>query len=440
MALTEWQALLNQAAAAANDNEPMKAIELYTELLSLTDRRSTDDRVREARLTALRERGRLFNLMGEPQAALAGYEQYYVEADGNEHAVHALVAIGNQCTYMNQTDRAIEAHRDALRLAESLNYTTGRAMALGGIGLVFTFLDRSEESVTHLRKSLYLFEQVGDKVEQAQGWNRVGVSHVRLGQLDKAIEAFQNSFRLAREVGQSEPIAMETAIISVNNLGECYQNLFDMEQAMVNHEQGLVMAEHTELPFLEADLCRNLGVDLCQLNRVEEGIAYLNRSLDLSQKTNQPDVEVQTLYSLALAELQRGNLEGARNQAEKLRDLADERRNQGSLAEALHVLGLYHEERGEIESAQGLWQQALFLAHETGRRMLLWRIHSVLARIAPSDDLANVHNRIASEIIQQIAHPIDDEALREKFLKAEPVKNVFNRLSQRPGRFGRLPG
>jgi tetratricopeptide (TPR) repeat protein len=421
--------LLAQARASESEKEYMVAIELYTELLLQTSSKSADQPTREARLTALGERGRLFTLLGEPQAALAGYEQYFGEAGSSKHAVDALVAIGNQCAYMNMTDRAIEAQRDALRLAESLSYTSGRAMAYGGIGLVYSMLERSEEALTYLHRSLSLFERLGDQVEQARGWNRIGVVHVHLGQIDKAIKAFRNSSSLAYEAGESTPVAMETAIISLNNLGECYQNLFAMEQALTSHQNGLVMTRKIGLPYLAADLARNIGLDLSHLGRIDEGLRYLQRALALSTATNQPDVEVQVLYSLSLVQFQRRELAAAEENANKLKSLAEDNNNQGALAEALYVLGLCRQHLGDIDSAQGFWQQALFLAHETGRRMLLWRLHAVLAQITSNPELASVHNRIAAEIIQQIARPIKDEALRNTFLSAEPVQDVLTSLT-----------
>ncbi|HSG17255.1 MAG TPA: tetratricopeptide repeat protein [Anaerolineae bacterium] len=427
--------LRRDAAAAVADNEHTRAIGLYTRLLTITSPRASDLVTADIRLEALRERGRLFNLLGEPQAALAAYEQYYVEAGDSRHAVDALVAIGNQCTYMNLTDRALEAQRDALRLAESLGYTSGRAMALGGIGLVYNYLDRSEEALTYLHKALTLFDQLGDRAEQARGWNRIGVAHVRLGQLDKAILAFRSSSELAHDVGDSGPVVQEMAVISLNNLGECYQNLFDMEQALATHRKGLSMAQTTDLPYLEADLARNLGVDLRFLGLIEEGIEYLHRSLELSLETNQPDVEVQAMYSLAMAELQRGNWIEARAMAERLQAKAEPNNNKGSLAEALHALGHAQRQMGDLSAAQGCWQQALFLAHETGRRMLLWRLHAALAEVAGGQELAGVHNQIAAEIIRQIANPIEDLELRQKFLEAKPVSAVLN---QSAGGWGRL--
>ncbi|MGH2537276.1 MAG: tetratricopeptide repeat protein [Candidatus Promineifilaceae bacterium] len=421
--------LLRQAAAAARRNEYMQAIQLYTDLLAETDPHSDEPAVQDARLLALRERGRLFHIQGENQAALAGYEQYLLEAGDGRQAIDALVLIGQQCSYMNRFERAIDAHRQALELAEKHGDTPGRAKALGGLGLVFSYLERPEEALSYLRRSLALFEQMGDKDELARCWNRIGVAQMSLGELDKAILAFRASSELAQLVGEGDPLARETLINALSNLGECYQYLFDMQQALDSHRRALQMAERTLLPYFQADLARNLGVDLEQLGQPEEGIAFLYRSLQLSVETGQPDVEVQALYSLALAEWRRGEADKARALADGLKAKAEESRNQGAQADALYVLGLCHQSREEAAAAERSWQQALFLAHETGRRMLLWQLHSALAAIAPNPELAGVHNRIAAEIIQQIAHPIEDQQLRGGFLQAPAVKAILDQVS-----------
>ena len=127
----------------------------------------------------------------------------------------------------------------------------------------------------------------------------------------------------------------------------------------------------------------------------------------------------------------------ARAMAERLRAKAEQNNNKGSLAEALQALGHVQRQTGDLEAAQGYWQQALFLAHETGRRMLLWRLHAALAEVARSKELASVHNQIAAEIIRQIANPIEDLELRQKFLDAEAVSDVLNQSTDGWGRLSR---
>ena len=73
-----------------------------------------------------------------------------------------------------------------------------------------------------------------------------------------------------------------------------------------------------------------------------------------------------------------------------------------------------------------MWQEALFLAHETEQRFLCWQLHVELAHIAPNPNLCTVHLNMAREIINQIATPIEDEELRRSFLQAPLVQAVFN--------------
>lgn len=420
--------LLDQAAEAAKRNEYWEAISLYTDVLTHTDPHSQEPETKQIRLTSLRQRGVLFGALGEQEAALASYEQYYLEAGTSQHAVDALINIGNQRTYMAHLDQAMETQREALQLAEALNYTAGRANSLGGIGLVNYHLGRFQDAVINFKKSLALLEQLDDQAEQARCWNRMGMSRARLGELDKAINDFKESSQLILKITDRDLNALQTGLNALNNLGECYQNLFAMAQAQTHHEEGLKLVEAMNLPALESDFCRNLGVDLYYLGRVEEGVKYLERSLKISRETQSPDIELQALYSLAIAEIGRGNLDKGQAYAEELKSLAENRQTRGQLADSLHALGLYYKEKGEIEQAQQLWQQGLFLAHETGRRMLLWQIHAGLANVAPNKALADVHNRIASEIVLQILDPIEDETLRETFMSAPPIRAILEKV------------
>ena len=97
-------------------------------------------------------------------------------------------------------------------------------------------------------------------------------------------------------------------------------------------------------------------------------------------------------------------------------------------ANGLYVSGLFKLMAGDRAAAEELWQQAIFLAHETENRMLLWHLHAGLAQIAAQPSLATVHYRIAAEVIQQVAEPFTDETLKAQFLGAEPVTAVLNQL------------
>jgi tetratricopeptide (TPR) repeat protein len=232
--------------------------------------------------------------------------------------------------------------------------------------------------------------------------------------------AFKISIQLSRELGRQVSL-----VSALNNLGECHQLLFDLEQALIYHQEGLALAEEAHFRLIEADLCRNLGLDLSYLGRGEEGLVYLQRALAIAEEVKTLDIQLYSLYALALAEVKRNSLEIAYNYIQELQALAAESQTRGHEANALHALGLYHQRQGNVDAAEEVWQQALFVAHETGKRVLLWQLHAALADIAATPNLANAHRRIAAEVIQQIAEPLEDEALRQTFLTAPPVAAIL---------------
>jgi tetratricopeptide (TPR) repeat protein len=420
---------LQQAAEAADKQDYLQAVQIYTDLLAANPPHTEDADQHQARLIALRERGRLLNIMGERQAALSGFEQYYMEAGASDKAVDALVLIGNQHAYLGQHQQALNTHEEALHMAEALNDTYGRAQAIGGMGLVLSRMGRVEEALANLRKSLSLFEQIDDKIEQTRSWNRLAVAYIHLGQLDKSITALESCLRITREIGLQDPTALASAVNALNNLGECYQQLYDMEQALSYHLEALGTLAGRELVNMEADTRRNIGIELRHLDRAQEGIAYLYDALKLAEETTQPDIILQALYSLALAEMERGELERGLAHAQRLQTEAEAQGAEGYRAESLHAIGMYHKLKGETAVAEQMWQQALFVAHETSRRFLLWQLHAALAEIAASPALVQVHYRIASEVIQQITEPIADEAIKEKFLQAPIIASILSKAT-----------
>jgi tetratricopeptide (TPR) repeat protein len=414
-----FQELLNQAKIATQNNEPTLAVQIYQNLLSKSSD-SDDPAVIDVRLTAFAQYGQLLGELGDQDGALDLLNQYYLEAGTSKQAVDALALLGNQYSMMGRQLKALEVNDEALQLAVALNYTDGRARALMYRGWTQLSLGRTEEALANLTKAQALFRQINDKLGQMQSASRIGIIYMSDGALDKAIGAFEISLKLAREVGNRE------TAISLGNLGECYQLLFDMEQALIYHQEGLVIAERTQLQAVTIDLCRNLGVDLYYLGRVDAGLSYLRRACDMSETIERPDLRYQALYSLALAQVEIGEMDAAREHGEALKTLAEANKARGYVAYALHIIGLCHEKAGDFVSAEQAWQQANFLAHETNWRVLLWQLHAGLSRISSSPALSDIHNQIAAEVIEQIIYPIEDETLKQIFLSAPAVQAVLS--------------
>ncbi len=414
---TDPQILYDQARTAERiHRDYTKALHLYEIILARTPSNTSPDH--KIRLLAREKYGDLLSRLGQQQEALAEFEAYRQEAQTPTEKTTALSLIGSLLSSMGRLSEAFPVLQEALLIAQDLDRPT-QALDFMGMGNALYESDRLDEALKYFEKAIPGFVESGDREHQLRVYNWQGMAFTRLGYTDQAIKAFQEGLLIARKVGN------RAASILLNSLGEAYQNLFDMEQALVYHKEGMELAESTNLASNMADLTRNLGVDLMHLGQLEEGLAYLYRALSLSEESGRTTVKLQSLYSLSLVEGKLQNLEMAKTHAQVLLELAREKYARVHEAEALYAMGVCHKLSGEIAQADQLWQQASFLAHETEQRMLLWQIHAAMAEVATQPGLGDVHRRIAAEVIEQIAHLIGDKKLREKLLNAPQVKSLL---------------
>lgn len=428
MNINQLQHQLDTAETHRQANQFDQATHLYTQILAASETVTPSERgvnkMRQVRLAALAGYGRILHVSGKQPEALAMFQKRYHEAKSRIERIDALVAVGDQQIIMAHFEDAFANHSKALNLARKINYSAGRALALRGLGQTYAFIGRSNEAVHNLKKALSIFQQLDNNEETTRTLNLLGITHARQGEVDKAIDAFSNGLQAARQVS-------EMAVASfLSNLGEMYQDLYAFEEAIVYHREGLAIAEASQLRSMELDLCRNLGVDLCFLGQYDEGYEYLQRALRLSRTTGMLDLQLQTLYSLGMYEVEFGDEEVGERYGRQLLTLAEESKARGHLARAHYLLGRCAQKRGALEECQQQWQQALFLAHETEQQRLLWQIHAALAEISHSPDLAQTHNRIAAEVIEQIVYPIENATLRHTFLNAEPISAVLKQANQ----------
>lgn len=419
MTPVELQQIVAEAEKALDGNLPWVAVELYTNILAETDPRTDSTETKELRLTALWERGRILGQIGEGEAALSAFEQYLNEANEDRHRVRALEAIATALRQMGRYPEARQQYEASLKLAESIMYPYGRANALKGLGIYHHLLGHDDEAKIYFQQAYTLFKSSGHVSGQISTLVSMGLVQ-SYNEIDKAIATYNEALNLARNVGQ-----LNDVITILNNLGESYQDLFDMEQALAIHQEALVLAEQAQYRTIQADLYRNIGVELTFLGQPEAAMPNLEQALQISREVNDPDVEAQTLYSLALAESAQGNGVRAEQYARELQELANRNNSERYRARAMYALGLAKQKQGEPIAAAEQWQQALFLSHQTHQQMLLWQIHASLAEVSTITGLGAVHRRIAAEIIQQIAQPIKEEALQQKFLAAAPVATVL---------------
>ncbi|MCA9917502.1 MAG: hypothetical protein KC445_06085, partial [Anaerolineales bacterium] len=208
--------------------------------------------------------------------------------------------------------------------------------------------------------------------------------------------------------------------------------LYDVEKAYEHHQNALKLATEAGAKLLIPEIKRNLGVDLVESGRYEQGLVYLQSALKGTREHGNREHEALTLYQLARAYLQHDN-EGLAVQvvlalthvAEQLN--ADRYR---ALAAFVHGELLYHQGR-KTEALDEL-NLAMLAAQTAVDRGILWKLHAAMSHATENKQIAAVHLDIAAEFIRQTAEPLQDEHLRQTFLNAPPVLAVLHEANINP--------
>jgi tetratricopeptide (TPR) repeat protein len=136
-------------------------------------------------------------------------------------------------------------------------------------------------------------------------------------------------------------------------------------------------------------------------------------------------------YLAARILLRRNDLERAesviRENLDSVRRTQSKKR-EGSL---LRLLGEVNLRRMEFDHAFSNIHQSISLLKEVGNPRQIWEAHSALGRAFDQtgrSSEARDHWRAAAEIIQKTANGLSERDIREGFLKAAPVREVFSKV------------
>ena len=245
-------------------------------------------------LLALYYSGEALRRLTNFQSAIDWFEQCCEEAgDNGRYVVRALERWAHTLLKMGHIELAKGKLQEAKQLAETLDDVFCQALVIHEQGNLAWFQEHLDEAIGFYQRALMMYVGLKDLGSQLTVWLDIGLTHHYIGRIDKAIAGYQEAIKLARYLDHP------SLGLLLSNLGECYQDLFAMEQARAYHEQAVTAVrslpmETDNLPSTLADIHRNLGVDLYYLGEVEKGQEQLQIALSLLVEEDDFDVRLQT--------------------------------------------------------------------------------------------------------------------------------------------------
>lgn len=428
---------LQRAARQARQRyAPRAALDFTEKALELVHHESE-------RRTLLVEDGDLHKALGEPEPALARYQEANLlfsnellhddeggelSADeGRELSAYArlLLSIGEVCGRQGDTGLALENLEKSERMFRRVDDQEGIAFALarqGGIHLHSEDFGRADEAY---RSAVSVYQSLAPSTGLVNALVGLGLVERMRGNLESALDYTNEALRFAQELGDEHQSAK-----LLNTFGNLHRFMGRMSEAVTSFEQSIEIRERLGDRQGLAICLMNLGRLRGDLGDSRSGLEALDRARELFQAIGDQRGQLLTLGNLGQLHLNLGDFARARELFEQY--LGDARRLGAPrvIGDALTCLGMVILETEEPEAADELFRESLEFVNRAGDRPGEVRVHVQRARVQGRLRHFDEALRMCAEIREQAQAMEDAESLADTLRVAAETHRVRGDLEE----------
>jgi tetratricopeptide (TPR) repeat protein len=129
--------------------------------------------------------------------------------------VNTLNELAYEFTISADSQKSFQFARQAISLAEKINYKKGKALAFFRIGICYGSQGNLPEANKDLNIALKLYQDIGDKGRIARTYSELGGNYGELGFYSDAIGHLYNSLKIHEEIGNKKAAAEDMQGIGI---------------------------------------------------------------------------------------------------------------------------------------------------------------------------------------------------------------------------------
>lgn len=209
-----------------------------------------------------------------------------IGANTTRHAEARVDLLNSLAWELRGTDshRALRYSQEAYTLAETAQYSKGKAYSLYYSGVALRYLAKYDEALSDLLKAYDYFYALRDSSGQAGTLNWMGNVYLRMGNYSIALDYYLQSLQINEELGDTRQIA-----ISYTNIGRVYYGLRSYSDSLAYHLRSLklatLMEEKEESLVEKAVIFWDISRAYCALENYTDALTYCGKSLELNTIT-----------------------------------------------------------------------------------------------------------------------------------------------------------
>ena len=122
--------------------------------------------------------------------------------------VYLYVNLWSGLTYKNlgENEKALEKLRRTLKYTEDNNVKQNKAQALSGLASVYCNMNDFDKAIAHHTEAIEILEKLTGKSDLAEAYWQMGLTYQKMGDLENSKQKFEAAIRLYYQIGAPKQI------------------------------------------------------------------------------------------------------------------------------------------------------------------------------------------------------------------------------------------
>jgi class 3 adenylate cyclase/tetratricopeptide (TPR) repeat protein len=350
--------------------------------------------------------------------------------------------LSTKALYMGALSHYYEGHKMAVE-AEAMALQTGNPRAIAATRVIRAFAERWLGSYS---KAIELTEGLTDTLSKMFSLNQLsalifirGLSLAEMGRIEDAISALRHGIDLCEKFGGAIHLGR-----LYNTLGYCYGEIHHPEEAWKWNLKSEAIARKLMKQYpigglIAGEIVAQANINLME-NLFDQGTTeeVWNRIKSFEEESKNPDYnrtrdrwEARMDFLASLILLQRGNVDEAWGRITEKLEISRREHTKKIEGRSLRLLGEVQMKRNESDNAMQSLSEAIQILKEVGNPRQLWQAYASLASAYEKlrrESEAREQWGAAAEVIHKTANGLSDRELREGFLNASPIREIFRKV------------
>ncbi|MES2593211.1 MAG: tetratricopeptide repeat protein [Bacteroidota bacterium] len=274
--------------------------------------------------------------------------------------VHHLNKLCEEYKKAGLYDTAIIFGKNALQLAQQLNFKKGIIDSYNNMGFVFFYKDDYSKTLECFFKALRIAEDLKDisSVTTIQG--NVGVIYMQQGNYSKALESYFKALKIFEKLGDMEGVAS-----NLGNIGFAYWSQGDFPKALEYYFKALEIAESIGNKGIAANNFSNIGLAYWKQASYPKAINYYLMALRIDEELGDKNSQMLDLGNIGLVYSDQNDLKALEYYSKALK-IAEELGSKYGMALNIGNIGGVYDKIGDYSKALNYYLKGVKLFEELG--------------------------------------------------------------------------